>query len=71
MSKVGILMGSKSDFDVVKPAVSVCPGISIPIGMKLWNQPAHSRDIPVTGVMAVSIIMMIPIFLADMIILKK
>ena len=23
MSKVGILMGSKSDFDVVKPAVAV------------------------------------------------
>ena len=35
MSKVGILMGSKSDFDVVKPAVSVLKKFGVEVEVRV------------------------------------
>ncbi len=47
MSKVGILMGSKSDFDVVKPAVKVLQDFGVEVEVRVISAhrtPAEAHD---------------------------
>ena len=52
MAKVGILMGSKSDFEVVKPAVNVLKKFAVETEVRVISAhrtPEQARDFSVNG----------------------